>query len=208
MSHKTKKPILQTSLRLLIVDDHEVILGGLEAMLYEAPGIESVATASDALTALNLCETFAPHIVLLDLRMPGMDGHSALERLSQDWPQVRVIILSGSDSAAEIKLAKRNGAAGFISKSSDPAGLLRIIHSIAAGGSYFPSSPTPDTNELSTRELEVLQHLVRGLTNEEIGRVLGVTGQTIKGHLKLMFPKLGVATRTEAVARAQERGLI
>jgi DNA-binding NarL/FixJ family response regulator len=204
-------PPTTASLRLLIVDDHAVVRGGLEAMLAVAPGIERIATAGDGAEALKLCESFAPDVILLDLRMPGLDGHSTLEVLAREWPQVRVIMLTGNDTPAEVKLARRNGAAGFLSKSADPGTLLGVIEKVAAGGTHFPHTRAgshPEDTGLSARELEVLQHLARGLTNEDIGLALGVSGQTIKGHLKLIFPKLAVATRAEAVTRAHELGLV
>jgi DNA-binding NarL/FixJ family response regulator len=211
-NHNEKNLPSMPPLRVLIVDDHAFFRGGLEAMLARAPGIESIAMAVDGHAALELCESFAPDVILLDLRMPVMDGHSALEVLSRDWPQIRVIVLSGSHSAAEIKLAQRNGAAGFISKSENPASLMSIIQKIAAGGSHFPSflhaSAYPDEAKLSVRELEVLQYLARGLSNEDIATALGVSGETIKSHLKHSFSKLGVTSRAEAVSRAHELGLV
>jgi DNA-binding NarL/FixJ family response regulator len=204
-------PSVVANIRLLIVDDHAVVRGGLEAMLRAAAGIDEIATAADGHAALKLCATFLPHVILLDLRMPVMDGRSTLEVLTRDWPQVRVIVLTGNDTSAEMKLARRNGAAGFLSKSADPSTVLSAIQKVAAGGTHFPDAThglsSGDTG-LSSRELEVLQHLVRGLTNDEIGVALGVSGQTIKGHLKHVFPKLNVSTRAEAVNRAHELGLV
>jgi len=195
-------------IRLLIVDDHAVVRGGLEAMLSIAPGIERIATAADGAEALKLCGTFAPNVVLLDLRMPGLDGLGVLDAIARDWPRIRVIILTGNESPSEITLARRHGAAAFLSKSTDPAILLQVIKGVAAGGSYFPDAVAAAESDLSPRELEVLQNLVRGLTNDEIGLALGVSGQTIKGHLKHIFPKLEAATRAEAVSRAHELRLV
>lgn len=200
-----------TPIRLLIVDDHAVVLGGLEALLSAVPFIGEIATASSGDEALALCETFLPNLVLMDLRMPGMDGHSAIESITRMWPQIRIIVFSGNDSAPEIRLAKRNGAAGFMSKSSDPGMLLKLVEKVAAGGTGFPDQMPqldPQSCGLSARELEILRHLTRGFSNDEIGKTLFVSGQTIKGHLKHIFPKLGVATRAEAVNRAHELGLL
>lgn len=197
--------------RLLIVDDHSVVRGGLEAMLSVVPGIDLIRTATDGAEALTLCASFDPHIVLLDLRMPGMDGHSTLEAIVREWPHIRVIILTGNDTPAEAKLARRQGAAGFLSKSADPDTLLRVIENVTAGTTWFPDlrdrEPAED-HGISGRELEVLRHLTRGLTNDEIGCALGVTGQTIKGHLKSIYLKLEAATRAEAVNRAHELRLV
>lgn len=197
----------RVGVRLLIVDDHAVVRGGLDAMLSAAPGIGQIATAHDGMEALKLCASFDPHVILLDVRMPGMDGHSAMQTIGEKWPHIRVIILTGNDTPADIKLARRHGAAGFLSKSEGPATLLRVIEKVSAGGTSFPEVRDSDC-DLSPRELEVLRHLVRGLTNDDIGRALGVSGQTIKGHLKHIFPKLDAATRAEAVNRVHELGLV
>jgi DNA-binding NarL/FixJ family response regulator len=194
-------------IRLLIVDDHAIIHYGLKTLLFGASSIESVASASDGAEALELCKSFAPNIILLDLRMPRINGHNTLEILTREYPQIRVLIHSGNDTPAEIKLAKQNGAAGFVSKSADPSHLLDAIQKIAAGGSHFPDAHRQRT-DLTTRELEVLHYLVRGLSNDEIGKSLGISAEAIKGHLKRMFPKLAVSTRTEAVSRALELGLL
>lgn len=216
-SHEPKLPVSEdvpcdiSNISLLIVDDHAVVRGGLEAMLSVIPGIDRITTAKDGEEAINLCATLQPDVILMDLRMPDMDGHSAMESIARSWPQIRVIVFTGNDTAAELKLAKRHGAAGFLSKSADPATLLRAIGKVAAGGTSFPEqleSQYPNGCNLSGRELEVLRHLVRGLTNDEMGRALFVSGQTIKGHLKHIFPKLGASTRAEAVNRAHELGLV
>jgi len=212
-SHLVKRemPFASLSLSLLIVDDHSVVSAGLEAMLSAAPGIGSIATAGDGVEALRLCAIEAPDLVLLDLRMPVMDGHSTLEALRQRWPELRVIVISGSEFVADVKLARRLGAAAFLSKSADPATVLQVIEAVATGGTYFPETrENHDAAEcqLSPREIEVLRHLARGLTNDDIGLALGVSGQTVKGHLKHLFPKLSAATRAEAVSRAYELGLV
>nr|MBA3938374.1 response regulator transcription factor [Planctomycetota bacterium] len=147
--------------------------------------------------------------VLLDLRMPGGDGFAALERILPRWPALRILVLSASATVAEVALARRHGAAGYLSKSADRATLLRAIHAVAAGGACFPPEPDRGTDAgLSARELEVLHHLGRGLSNDDLGRALGVSGETIKSHLKAVFSKLGVAGRAEAVARAYDLGLL
>ena len=200
-----------SSLRLLIIDDHAVVREGLEAMLGIDPCFEAIATAGSTEEALPYCEEFRPHVILLDLKMPGSDGFNALEIIRERWPDIRVIILSASATAAEVKLARRNGAAGYLGKSSDRATLLKAIRSAAAGGTVFPvdAGPAPSGGPaLSARELEVLRHLGRGLSSQDLGRALGISGETVKSHIKAIFQKLGVADRAEAVARAYELGLI
>lgn len=197
-------------IRLLIVDDHAVVREGLEAMLSSDAGIGAIATAADGAAAVQTCATFQPHVILLDLRMPGGDGFSVLASLLPRWPHLRILMLSASATAAEVALARRHGAAGYLSKSSDRATLLRAIQDVAAGGACFSPDATvaADDPGLSARELDVLRHLGQGFSNDDLGRALGISGETIKSHLKGIFAKLDVAGRAEAVARAYELGLI
>ena len=196
-------------LRLLIVDDHAVVREGLEAMLGSDPGITRITTAASAADAIRACETETPDVMLLDLRMPGGDGLGALDLIRARWPTVRVLLLSANANAAEVARAKNAGAAGHLNKTTDRASLLAAIRLAAVGGTCFADvATTVDGHGLSARELEVLSHLGRGLSNDDLGRVLGVSAETIKSHLKSVFAKLGVTGRTEAVARAFELGLV
>lgn len=200
----------ETKIRLLIVDDHAVVREGLEAMLRRDPYFAKIATASSGMEAIALCAALGPHVILLDVRMPGNDGFSVLETLLQRWPQIRIVLLSASATSAEVKLARRLGAAGYLPKTSDRQTLVQAIHTVAGGGTCYAADPEPANAQstLSARELEVIRHLGRGLSNHDLGRVLGVSEHTIKSHLKAIFGKLGVADRAEAVARAYELGLV
>jgi DNA-binding NarL/FixJ family response regulator len=199
-----------TGIHLLIVDDHAVVREGLEAMLGSDPGIARIATAANGAEAIARCTSDTPDVVLLDLRMPGGDGLSVLDTIRARWPAVRVLLLSANASTTEVLRARHAGAAGHLSKSTDRAALLAAIRAVAGGATCFgddAGTPT-ETHGLSARELEVLSHLGRGLSNDDLGRVLGVSAETIKSHLKSVFAKLGVTGRTEAVARAFELGLV
>ena len=203
--------IPEKSLRLLIIDDHAVVREGLEAMLGVDPGFERIETAASTEEALPICESLRPHVVILDLRMPGSDGFNALEIIRQQWPEIHVLILSASATVAEVQLARRNGAAGYLSKSADRATLLEAIRSVATGGLVFsqetaPSGSSPVT--LSARELEVLRHLGRGLSNQQLGQALGISSETVKSHVKAIFHKLDATGRAEAISRAYEFGLL
>jgi DNA-binding NarL/FixJ family response regulator len=199
-------------LNLLIVDDHAVVREGLEAMLRLEVSFSSIATASSGTEALQVCVNHLPDVILLDVRMPGSDGFSTLEALRQQWSNIRVIMLSASANAAEIKLARRLGSAGYLSKSTDRITLVRAIKTVAAGGTCFTAEPETDAEtqsaQLSPRELEVVRHLGRGLSNYDIGRTLGISEHTIKSHLKSIFAKLDVVDRAEALGRAYAMGLV
>jgi DNA-binding NarL/FixJ family response regulator len=195
---------------VMIVDDHAVVREGLEAMLGSDPGIGRLTTCSSVVSAIEACVKARPDVMLLDQRMPGSDGFSGLDLILPRWPQIRILMLSASATAAEVALASRHGAAGYLSKTADRATLLKAIHAVAAGGTCFRSDHVADGDDpgLSARELEVLHHLGRGLSNDDLGQALGVSGETIKSHTKAIFAKLRVAGRAEAVARAYELGLM
>lgn len=199
------------SIRLLIIDDHAVVREGLEAMLGVDPCFAEIATAASTEEGVQACRDFHPDVILLDLRMPECDGFSALEIIHRQWPSIRILVLSAGATAAEVKLVKRNGASGYLSKSVDRASLLAAIRTVAAGEMIFPRDPVPkagDAPQLSARELEVLRHLGRGLSSQELGVVLGISPETVKSHIKAIFQKLTVTDRAEAVSRAYELGLL
>ena len=199
------------SIRLLIIDDHAVVREGLEAMLGVDPCFAEIATAASTDEGMQSCGEFHPDVILLDLRMPECDGFSALEIIHRRWPDIRILVLSAGATAAEVKLVRRNGASGYLSKSVDRATLLAAIRAVAGGGIVFPRELAPkvgDAPQLSARELEVLRHLGRGLSSQELGIVLGISPETVKSHIKAIFQKLSVTDRAEAVSRAYELGLL
>jgi len=175
------------------------------------PISRSIQTASCVADVKAICPVFLPHVILLDVRMPQSDGFTVLQRIIKHWPDIRVIMLSASATPAEIKLARQHGASGYLSKSSDRKTLLESVFCVASGGTCFHADARPSSKDiptLSARELEVLRHLGRGLSNEDLGRVLGVSAKTAKSHLKAIFLKLEVAGRAEAVTRSYELGIL
>jgi DNA-binding NarL/FixJ family response regulator len=209
--HTYKANESRGGIRLLIIDDHLMVREGLEAMLSSAPTIGGIATTGDAREALEMCGAVAPDVVLLDVRMPANDGYHVLDEIHSRWPDIRVIMFSSSASPAEVHLAREHGASGYLPKSVGRDTLLAAISRVAGGSTHFQSevrSPESAAVKLSPRELDVLRHLGRGLGNDELGRALGVSGETIKSHLKSIFQKLGVSGRSEAVARGYELGLL
>lgn len=197
---------------VLIVDDHPVVRGGLEAMLISEKGFRVLACVSSGSEALEACQrTGVPDVVLLDIRMPECDGFQTLSLLKRHFSGIRVLMLAGMPLKHEADRARELGAFGYLSKSADQAELLEAIHAVYLGNEAFllqkevrPAAPPV----LSPREIEVLERLSHGLSREDIGKALCVSPETVKSHVKAILAKLEVSGRTEAVARGYELGLL
>jgi DNA-binding NarL/FixJ family response regulator len=202
---------------VLVVDDHPVVRGGLVGWLAAQADLDVVGEAGDGLEALAQVAATRPDVVLMDLRMPRMDGVTAIERLAVSHPGVRVLVLTTYDTDADIVRAVAAGATGYLLKDA-PLPLLADAVRAAARGETVLAPPVaarlvsrmraPAAEAPTARELEVLAGVARGLTNAEIGRELFIGEATVKTHLLRVFAKLGVDDRTRAVMVAVERGLL
>ena len=205
-------------LRILVADDHPLIARGIREALDGNEDMEVVGEAHSGSEALALAARTSPHVALLDVRMPGMDGLACLERLRQKHPKVKVIMLSGSSGQAQIEAAFARGAAAYIVKSVNPVDLASAIrqafdqsvfHAVGAGeGAAQVAAATSEPTELTERELTILRAVARGLSNQDISRDLWVTEQTVKFHLTNVYRKLGVSNRTAAARYAHQHGLV
>lgn len=204
-------------IRIVIADDHPVVRDGLRGMLDGQPDLEVVGEAADGLEAVAMVDRHQPHLVLMDLRMPRLDGVQAIRLLAVEHPAVRVLVLTTFDADQEIVRAVEAGAIGVLLKDAPREELFRAVRASARGEPTFPSAVTarlltrlrrPQLEPPSDRELEVLALVARGLTNRAIGRQLSISEATVKTHLVHLYGKLGVSDRTSAVAVALERGLI
>lgn len=208
-------------IRLLIADDHPVVRAGLAGLLSDEPGFEVVAEASDGDEAVRLADATRPDVVLMDLRMPHVDGVAATARIAGGEagdPPPRVLILTTYESDDQILAAIEAGATGYLLKAAPQAEIVAGIRSVAAGQSALSPQvavrlvermrrPEPAT-VLTARELDVLRLVATGHSNKQIAVVLGIGESTVKTHLLKVFEKLGVADRTRAVTLAMERGLL
>lgn len=206
-------------IRVLIVDDHPVVRAGLVALVDAADDLEVVGTASTGLEAVGAAAALAPDVVLMDLRMPDLDGDEATARIIAANPAARVVILTTYESDDAILSAIEAGASGYLLKAAPEAELLAGVRAVAAGEvalapgvaallvkrAASPSDPGPG---LSARELEVLRLVAQGLSNRQIGEKLFLGEATVKTHLLHAFAKLEVSDRTRAVTRAMELGLL
>ena len=204
-------------IRVLIVDDHPVVRDGLKGMLAAQPDFEVVGEVADGLQAVQQAALTRPDVVLMDLRMPNMDGVEATTQIRRGQPTVRVLVLTTYDTDAEILRAIEAGATGYILKDAPREELFRAVRATAQGQSYLsPAVATrlmgqlraPAQDALSPREVDVLTWVAKGASNRQIGQHLHISEATVKSHLLHIFEKLGVNDRTQAVTLAVQKGLI
>jgi DNA-binding NarL/FixJ family response regulator len=204
-------------IRLLIADDHPVVRDGLSGMFAPDPDFEVIGEASDGAEAVRLAQAFKPDVILMDLRMPGMDGVAAITELARLSIPVRVLVLTTYDTDSYVLPAIEAGATGYLLKDAPRAELLRAVRAAADGqGVLSPSVATrlmsrvrtPAPELLSQRELEVLELVAAGTTNRDAAVRLFISEATVKTHLLHIYAKLGVTDRAAAVAEAYNRGLL
>jgi DNA-binding NarL/FixJ family response regulator len=200
--------------RMLIADDHPVMLAGLRRSLESDGGFEVVGEAHTGAQVLPLINQTDPEVILLDMRMPGMDGLGCLRRIRTTYPDLKVVMCSVEDNRETIQAAFRGGACGFIVKTVEPRDLGPAIRQAIEGTAYQPiNSGIPGgadvarTAGLTEREFEIIKLVASGLSNKAIARDLWVTEQTVKFHLSNVYRKLGITNRTEAAYWAFSRGL-
>ncbi|MCA9917933.1 MAG: response regulator transcription factor [Anaerolineales bacterium] len=205
------------TIRLILVDDHPVVREGLAGMLAGQPDFDVVATATDGSEALRLDAEHTPDVILMDLRMPGMDGVTAIGAIKGKRPSANILVLTTYDSDADILRAIEAGATGYLLKDTPREELYRAIRAAANGESVLAPAVAarlmtrmraPAEENLSAREIEVLQLVAKGASNRDIGKNLHISTATVKTHLIHIFNKLGVADRTAAVTVALERHII
>jgi DNA-binding NarL/FixJ family response regulator len=208
---------LTRPIRVLIVDDHPVVRDGLRGMLSGQQGIEVVAEAADGAEALAAVRASVPGVVLMDLRMPNIDGVAAIRRIGAAYPGTRILVLTTYDTDTDIARAIEAGATGYLLKDTPREELARAVRAAARGEPVLAPAVAarlmdqmrgPAQESLSGREIEVLDLVRDGLSNREVAARLFISEATVKTHLIHVFSKLGVADRTAAVTVALERGIL
>ena len=201
-------------LKVVIADDHRLMLEAIRAAIGDDEGIEIVGEADAGRKVLPVLAQTGPDVLLLDLRMPDMDGFAVLERVRDRYPRVKVVILSGVDDPAAVEGALKRGATAYLLKQLDPRDLAGSLRQAVEGTIFRPLDLLTSGKEasaakvgLSKRELSILEALQSGGSNREIAKQLFLAEQTVKFHLTNIYRKLGVSTRTEAVHYAYEHGL-
>ena len=201
----------QLNLKILVVDDHALMREAVRAILDGAEGLEVVGEAHSAASALKQVAALAPDLVLLDLRLPDVDGLACLDALRRRHPKTKVLIFSAVDDTELVSAALARGAEGYVLKRIDPLDLPAAIRQTVERSVFHAQSVPADeapASRLSAKELTVLEHLALGRSNREIASQLWVSDQTVKFHLRNVYRKLGASTRTEAIRIAHERALV
>ena len=214
-------------IRVVIADDHPVVRTGLRLMLGMKEGIELVGEAADGVAAIHLVSSLQPDVVLMDLRMPAMDGLEAIEHIRVEWPQIAIIVLTTYDEDDLMLRSLQAGVRGYLLKESGLETVLQAIESAARGEMLLqpemmkrildratrrvsPPSHTRENSDfnLTAREREVLAGIASGERSKEVGARLGITRRTVESYLNSIYTKLNVDSRAAAVAIAIERGLL
>jgi DNA-binding NarL/FixJ family response regulator len=223
----------QAPIRVLLVDDHPVVRRGLAALLGTLPGIEVVGEAGDGSEAVKEAQLLRPHVVVMDVQMPGVDGVEATKALHSAVPSAAVLVLTMFEDAQSVVMALRAGAKGYLLKGADQDEIVRAIRAVAAGDTVLgkpvaaqlvgslgpagtPGAPGPSDlsggatgpfPELTRRETEILDLIAAGRSNSDIASSLGLAGKTVSNHISAIFAKLRVASRSEAIVAARDAGL-
>jgi DNA-binding NarL/FixJ family response regulator len=212
-------------IRVLIVDDHDLFRTGLASLLDSQPGIEVVAQASSGRAGIRLAEEMRPDVILMDLRMPDLEGPAATREILERDPDMRVVALTVVSTSSAVEGAMEAGACGFLAKDTAIDGVAAAVRAAAQGGAWLSpraaevvlarirSSQAPDGSdsagleELSARELDVLRLIARGMENSEIAESLNISQRTAKNHVSNILAKLGLPSRVQAAIYAVRRGL-
>ena len=201
-------------IRLLIVDDHLVVRIGLRSMIDSQPDMEVVAEAANGIEAIQLYREHQPDLVLLDLRMPQLNGVEATVAIREQFPEALIIVLTTYDGDENIYRALQAGARAYLLKDIPRDEFLQAVRSVRSGQYCIPPAigarlaKRMPQEELSTRELEVLKRIVEGMSNKEIGSKLAITESTVKNHVNSILSKLKVKDRTQAATTALRRGIV
>jgi DNA-binding NarL/FixJ family response regulator len=198
-------------LRIVLADDHALLLEGLQTLIGAEPDLRVIATATDGERLLEAVRRFHPDVAVVDLKMPYMDGPTCIRRIRAEGLAVRVVVLSALSDALSIRETLEAGADGFVLKTDPPQATLAAIRQVAAGQMVFPQGARrwlargQEAERLSNRETAVLQLLAEGRSNAAIAKALRMSENTVKFHLRNLYSKLGVANRTQAAAHYHRR---
>jgi DNA-binding NarL/FixJ family response regulator len=209
-------------LRVVITDDQTLFRAGLAGLLRDDPRVDVVGEAADGAEAVALVDRVRPDVVLMDLRMPTLDGTEATRRITQAHPKVKVLVLSALESDATVVHALRNGAAGYVLKSATPEAIVSSMLSVMAGDHVMTSTVAArmlqmidggsgareEVDGLTARQVEILKLMASGMANKQIAYKLHIGEKTVRNHVSNLYEKLGIADRAQAALYAVRKGLV
>ena len=206
-------------IRVMIVDDHTIVREGLTTLFEVQPELTLVGEAADGGKAIELCDQLAPDVILMDLMMPEVDGVTAIKSIMKTHPEMRILALTSFMENEMLQAALEAGAVGYLLKNISATELVEAIQAAYIGKSTLApeatqvlvraaTAPPSLGHDLTPREFDVLNHMVKGLTNAEIAQLLGIKPSTVKNHISNILSKLGAASRTEAVSLALKHKLV
>lgn len=220
----------QESVRVMVVDDHELFRNGVCGLLSRTPGIEVVAEAENGRLAWQRCQIHNPHVILMDINMPVMDGLEATQKIKSEFPDVKILILTVSDTEEMLFQAVKSGASGYVLKNAEPSVVIDALKRVSAGEPVIPGNlamqiitefSRPATSHarveqansnvvesLTAREIEVLQQLSTGATNRDIAQALYISENTVRNHVRNILDKLHLTNRVEAATYALREGIV
>ncbi len=213
-----------SSIRVMVVDDHELFRQGVSSILSRIDDVEVVAEAENGRVAVQKAREYRPDVVLMDINMPVCDGLKATRQIKAEYPDIRILILTVTDTEEMLFEAIKSGASGYVLKNATPALLIDSVKRVSAGEPVIPgnlamriitefSKPTegkgtPVVDQLTEREVEVLRHLSTGASNREIARALFISENTVRNHVRSILDKLHLANRVQAAAYAVREGFV
>jgi two-component system, NarL family, response regulator LiaR len=214
--------MMNEPIRLLIVDDHDIVRMGLAALIATEPGMVLVGEAEDGVQAVLKAQALRPDVILMDLAMPRKDGIEAIHEIKANHPDTRILVITSFAEDEKVFPAIKAGAQGYLLKDSSPPELVQAIHDVHRGESSLdpaiarkllrelnrPATPTVSEEPLTEREIEVVKLLAQGLSNQEIAQQLIISERTVRSHVSSILAKLHVANRTQAALYAVQQGLI
>jgi DNA-binding NarL/FixJ family response regulator len=206
--------VTSNPIRVLVVEDHQIVRQGLVALLSVVEGVEVIGQAADGFEAVKEFEARRPDVTLIDLRLPRMGGVDVIQRLRASYSSARFIVLTTYDGDEDIYRALQAGASGYLLKGMTVDVLISTIRAVHAGKSCIPPviaqklAERMSTEQLTQREQDVLEQIVRGKSNKQIGAALDISEATVKTHINNLLGKLGVEDRTQAATAAIQRGLV
>jgi two-component system NarL family response regulator len=209
-----RRPSSSNPIRIIVADDHVTVREGLAAIIGRQSDMQVVAEAANGAEAFDRWLEHRPDVLLLDLRMPILDGIGALGRIRARAPEARIVVLTTFDTDSDISGAIKGGAKGYLLKDAPREVLVETIRKVHAGETCIPAALVAKlvagmtSEDLTDRELEVLKLVARGMSNKEVSTHLAISEATVKTHLRSTFAKLRVLSRTEAIAAASRRGLV